>query len=266
MQLINQYAEYYGETPNTLNGTIRRIERAGRLCYNSQCSTNIEDSEKFVNKLISNGHLSVLEHSNLVTNKCKCVNGRFLHRQGGITSGNIRAWMEFMGRSDTPIRDFWMLWNDVYGPSVQTTDPLHTRISALFVTDRAVTHELVRHRDDVAYSQQSQRYVSYKDAPIDMIRQWWCDENEVEWIQALQHSADTYRLLIKNGCTPQQARSVLPNATATKIMVTTNTIEWAHIFKLRCSNAAYPQIHNLLKPIQQSLAVCGCLTLTHEAR
>ena len=251
MQLINQYAEYYGETPNTFNGTIRRIERAGRLCYNSQCSTNIEDSEKFVNKLILRGHLSVLEHSNLVTNKC--VNGRFLHRQGKITSGNIRAWMEFMGHRDMPIQNFWALWNDVYGPNIPSDDPLHTRISVLFVTDRAVTHELVRHRDDVAYSQQSQRYVSYNNAPIDMIRQWWAAENETAWMQSLQHSADTYRLLIKNGCTPQQARSVLPNATATKIMVTTNAVEWATIFKLRCSNAAYPQIHNLLKPIQQRL-------------
>ncbi len=45
----------------------------------------------------------------------------------------------------------------------------------------------------------------------------------------------------------EQAREVLPNSLKTEIVTTANLREWRHIFKLRTSKAAHPQIRDLMK-------------------
>ena len=46
----------------------------------------------------------------------------------------------------------------------------HASATLRLITDRGVTHELVRHRVGVAYSQESTRYCSYKDKDIEFIK------------------------------------------------------------------------------------------------
>jgi len=48
---------------------------------------------------------------------------------------------------------------------------------------------------------------------------------------------------------PQQARSVLPNSLKTEINVSANIREWRHIFKLRTTSAAHPQMRELMCPL-----------------
>lgn len=137
----------------------------------------------------------------------------------------------------------------------------HSSISVRIITDRAVTHELVRHRIGVAYSQESQRYVNYKnvefvlpeeftgakfnaDGLIEVLPDEW-DLYSV-WESACQTAEMKYRKLIDRGCKPQLARTVLPNSTKTEIVVTANIRAWRHIFNLRCSKKAYPQIRYLM--------------------
>jgi thymidylate synthase (FAD) len=45
---------------------------------------------------------------------------------------------------------------------------------------------------------------------------------------------------------PEQAREVLPNCVKTEIVITANLREWRHIFALRCSEAAHPQMRALM--------------------
>lgn len=45
---------------------------------------------------------------------------------------------------------------------------------------------------------------------------------------------------------PQAARSILPNSLATKLYMTANLREWRHVFKLRCSKAAHPDMRMLM--------------------
>ena len=58
-----------------------------------------------------------------------------------------------------------------------------------------------------------------------------------------------YEDLIECNWSPQQARSVLPNSLKTEIVMTANLREWMHIFKLRTSKAAHPQMKELMKPL-----------------
>ena len=55
------------------------------------------------------------------------------------------------------------------------------------------------------------------------------------------------------GCTPQEARAVLPNSLKTEIVMTANLREWRHFLKLRTSPAAHPQIREVAIPLLDEL-------------
>lgn len=126
----------------------------------------------------------------------------------------------------------------------------HLNVTARIVTNRGVTHELVRHRI-ASYSQESTRYCNYGGEDMEFIRPVWWEgasqqtRNTFSW--SLYESEWSYNELLSNGWTPQEAREVLPNALKTELVVTANLREWRHIFTLRCSKAAHPQIRELMK-------------------
>lgn len=133
----------------------------------------------------------------------------------------------------------------------------HAVASFRMITDRGVTHEVVRHRI-ASFSQESTRYCNYgKDKfgkEISVILPVWFDvplmspkENTVfmTWKDACQEAEDYYFMLLDRGQTPQQARSVLPNSLKTEIVMTANLREWLHFFTMRTSAKAHPQMREL---------------------
>ena len=68
-----------------------------------------------------------------------------------------------------------------------------------------------------------------------------------------RHAAQTYSALVDNGTTPEIARAVLPNATATTIVVSGNLREWRHALRLRTDSHAHPQIRALMTPLLAEL-------------
>lgn len=146
----------------------------------------------------------------------------------------------------------------------------HSAMTVRFVCDRGVSHELVRHRL-CAFSQESTRYCNYKGGVTFVIPPWLdIDLSELvilndeiighkrdydstaSWLDAMLSADRRYRELITaGGWTPQQARSVLPNSTKTEIVVTANFREWNHIFTLRCSGAAHPQMREIMIPLRE---------------
>ena len=125
-----------------------------------------------------------------------------------------------------------------------------------FVTNRGVTHELVRHRL-FSFAQESTRYVRY-DGKMEFIRPcWWEDSTPAQqqtWESAMQDAERYYLALLKSGWRPEQAREVLPNALKTEIVVKGNIREWRHMFALRCSKKAHPQIRALMIPLLSELS------------
>jgi thymidylate synthase (FAD) len=124
----------------------------------------------------------------------------------------------------------------------------HVSASVRFITNRGVTHELVRHRL-CSYSQESTRFVRY-DGTMEFIKPVWWDEWTPDmqrwWTESLEKAEDSYRKLLGAGVLPERAREVLPNSLKTEIVVTANVREWRHIFRLRCSTAAHPQMRQLM--------------------
>jgi thymidylate synthase (FAD) len=129
-----------------------------------------------------------------------------------------------------------------------------------FVTDRGVSHELVRHRQ-ASFCQESTRYCSYANDKFDLEitvvhpSTWntWQQWQKEEWQGAMEESEVRYMNLVQQSekpLSPQQARSVLPNSLKTEIVVRANFREWQHIFKLRCAKTAHPDIQALMTPLR----------------
>jgi len=126
---------------------------------------------------------------------------------------------------------------------------------------RSLTHELVRHRAGWGYSQLSQRYV---DESVAEYVEPDCIAGDPElhrlWLDAVAQSHQTYMKLAdklqdtfkeepdrtqRRKLARQAARSVLPNATETKIFVTANARALRHFIELRASRYAEVEIRKL---------------------
>lgn len=137
---------------------------------------------------------------------------------------------------------------------------------------RSLTHELVRHRAGFGFSQLSQRYVDESVAEYvepDIIA--GDAELHALWLDAVQHAHAAYVKLAeklnakladpaaaaaamvppnadrttRRKTARQAARSVLPNATETKIFVTANARAIRHFLEQRGSAFAEPEIRKL---------------------
>jgi len=129
----------------------------------------------------------------------------------------------------------------------------HFNITVKFICDRGVSHEIVRHRL-ASYCQESTRYCNYaKDdfgSEIAVIKPCFLDENSPAyfyWDAACRKAECSYFEMLDFGCTPQEARSVLPNSLKTEVVMTANLREWRHFFKLRTAPAAHPQMREVAK-------------------
>lgn len=99
---------------------------------------------------------------------------------------------------------------------------------------RACTHQLVRHRI-ASYSQQSQRYVKLEEIEFVLPRSIMYNTRASEaFREALERCQGCYRDLLKEGIPAEDARYILPQATASKIVVTMNARELMTFFELRC--------------------------------
>lgn len=67
------------------------------------------------------------------------------------------------------------------------------------------------------------------------------------WEAAMEDAEIAYKFLISKGKSAQQAREVLPNSTACRIIMKANLREWRHFFTLRCAKTAYPAMRDLAK-------------------
>lgn len=110
---------------------------------------------------------------------------------------------------------------------------------------RACSHQLVRHRI-ASYSQESQRYVDMS-APEFVVPPSVAESAEarVIWDGYLAQVGEVYRQLRALGVRKEDARFVLPNATATRIIVTMNFRALRHFFQVRCDKAAQWEIRAL---------------------
>lgn len=210
------------DLPADAREIYRKIERAGRTCYKSEDKITDESAEKFVRAMVKNHHEAMLEHASM---------------------------------------------------------------TVVFTVDRGISHELVRHRV-ASFAQESTRYCNYSgdkfgneitvimpcffdDIPIARKQGIvdYCDgilkdlpgedmtNHErafVDWYWACGQCENAYFRMLVNGCTPQEARDILPTSVKTEVVVTANMREWRHMLKLRAAGttgAPHPQMAEVMRPL-----------------
>ena len=190
------------EILSTFKGLLERIELAGRTCYKSEHRITQDSADKFVRMLCKNGHESVLEHAS---------------------------------------------------------------VTVKIIGSRDMSHQLVRHRLG-SYSQTSQRFVAYKNG-IEFIcpesigvprgtyyigsgesgYKFYQDAEKTKewvffgvlthrWMQGRASDYSEYLSYLEHKVKPEDARSVLPNATKTEVVTTFNLRQWRHVFRERALN------------------------------
>ena len=161
----------------------------------------------------------------------------------------------------------------------------HVSATVRLITSRGVSHEFVRHRIGIVFSQESTRFVSYGGKGINVIQPSWISDERLThvlatmqamkngeydcnldlndenydvfiWLRAMEDAERHYQNLINKGLAPQFARGVLPTDLKTELVVTANFREWRHIFNLRVlgvTGSPHPDIKNLLQPLLENL-------------
>src|SRR4051794_29369568 len=120
---------------------------------------------------------------------------------------------------------------------------------------RTLSHQLVRHRAGVAFDQQSQRYVSYKQ-PAYMVPGSIADaEDSVRdrFLDEMQGSLSFYEDLLEAGIPGEDARFVMPNATRTNLVMTANLRALIHMSGLRLCTMAQWEIRRLFQLIRHEI-------------
>ena len=208
-------------TPIDREDILKRIEYAARTCYASQDKITENSASKFVENIIMKGHLSVVEHQS---------------------------------------------------------------ITVKIVTDRAMLAELTRHRL-CSFSVQSQRYCNYNKKGLVFIKPLWVDvplgkykntspseyvtcfrvngsdiyfDDDIAqhciFLNNLDFICISYQMLVGDQkLKPEEARDILPNCTATEIVMTANLREWIHILKLRTDKSSHPQMRELMSGLFEEL-------------
>ena len=264
MKLINQSYEICKTHGYTLQDVYKDIERAARVSYKSEDKITDDSAEKMVQRLISMKHYSPLEFGTIYLK---------------ITLDPIRNIYSALKYENNPFSAITIAkdstryittnyrviienhWEDDLQYMCAPTKYHQRRTTVKFITNRAVSHELVRHRS-MSFMQESQRYVAYdKDKfgnELTFIKPAWkqpeLDEQTNETVlthQLFANIEDTYMKLRSLGLTPQQARIVLPNATKTELYMCGFDKDWEHFFDLRDKTHVDPQMYDLVHPLHE---------------
>lgn len=246
----------------------KMIELAGRTCYKSEDKITEDSAKEFVDRMIKLGHGAMLEHGTIYltldgedSNLRKIPSNPYtkmnLVPYEVLTEGNYI--ISYKAYITTNLRV--LVENDLKELlcyQVEPTEHHEKRITAKFICDRGVSHEFVRHRV-FSFAQESQRYCAYNkdkfNSEITIVKPHWWNEQDSDaaslYIRTWKHAEYSYITLLENGIKPQDARSVLPNATKTELVMTGFESDWEHFFELRCSGAAHPDAKKLADELRE---------------
>src|SRR5438552_2244750 len=138
---------------------------------------------------------------------------------------------------------------------------------------RSCSHELVRHRAGFGYSQLSQRYVDESHAAFVVPPAILGDATlEAEWEREVADAQAAYVRAVdallerhawvndkvhRRKVAREAARSVLPNATEVKIVVSGNARAWRTMLELRCGEGAELEIRRMAVACLRTLREAG---------
>ena len=275
MKIIQPNAIELKQQPG-LDGMFKHIELCGRTCYKSEDRITEDSCYKFVDMLRKHAHGAMLEHGTVyltIPNYLRLLIDRKdkFNKSFDVLKNNQYTRINNVIAEDDDVRNCFSYITTNYRVIVENdledfmekyqsecTKYHYKRRTFKITCNRGVSHEFVRHRV-FSFAQESQRYVNYsKDKfgkEIKVIKPIFFNNenslNYIHWKSSCEDSESRYFCLLNNGATPQEARDVLPNATATELIMTGFESDWDHFFNLRCARDAHPQAQEIANMIRE---------------
>ena len=265
MKLIKQSFQFVNQKGFTLKDIYKHIEYCARISYKSQDKITDISYEKFVNMLKSRGHdrplefgtvhlkmsspqfdaLQMLLIKNKVYNDCWIKYNVIDTEKESICyiTTNYRYYMELC-KYDRGVSEYLDFSDSPFYPK---------RYTIHMILDRGVMDEFRTHVG-LSHLAESTRYCNYsKDKfgnELTFIQPCW-DIRGSNYIDFLQHAEWGYFRMLKNGWTPQQARSVLPLGIKSELISCGFKDAWENFFKRRDAPDAHPMAQEIANPMHK---------------
>lgn len=175
-----------------------------------------------------------------------------------VFAGFRRCYSAEEGPEISPVGIFDTLEAEAFIRKMRKTpheSPLeHAALTFHLTMSRSASHQLVRHRL-ASYSQQSQRYVKMDDLPV-IIPATYGDATSparARILEALRTIEWTYQQTLKEDIPAEDARAILPNCVATRVVMTMNFRSLIHFFEERLCTRAQWEIREVA---EQMLKIC----------
>lgn len=266
MKLIKQSFEFINQTDFSLVGIKKHIERCARVSYKSENKITDTSYEKFVNMLESRGHDRPLEfgtvYLTLRGDDTDALRNIFIYAENPWTKirkqvikaeydPNIRVILYYVTTNYRVIVENHLEEDLKY--LCEPTEYHYKRYTVHMILDRGVMDEFRTHVG-LSHLAESTRYCNYsKDKfgnELTFIQPCW-DIRGTNYIDFLQHAEWGYFRMLKNGWTPQQARSVLPLGIKSELISCGFKDAWENFFKRRDAPDAHPMAQEIAKPMHQ---------------
>ena len=275
MKLINQSFKFINQTDFSLVGIKKHIERCARVSYKSEDKITDISYKKFVSMLKSREHDRPLEFGTVhlkmyISDFHKlrdtlCINNIWnnqwikYHYAGNITyvTTNYRYYLDII-KYIPNVKEYFTEEDNEYYPK---------RYTVHMILDRGVMDEFRTHVG-LSHLAESTRYCNYsKDKfgnEITFIKPCWLnlptdyavysgDNDSDYFIQALEDAENWYLSLLKEGWTPQQARSVLPLGIKSELISCGFEDAWTNFMRRRSPKYGDPGAHPMAAEIADKL-------------
>lgn len=281
MKLIDQSIEIWNQDDMTYTG---HIERCGRVCYQSDHLVKEGSDVKFTERIMNNGHTSVIEHyfvgfkiptvaNEEMIEQIKEDHYLFIYYRNNYeveVYGNLRAWFNFIYKYPFNYRlrsTFGKLFpviltdkSDLAPYHRITLSGQSKPITVSIITNRAIANELVRHRT-MSYSQTSTRYCNFSNdkfnSELEFVRSADWDEipsREKAKIKDLFRRIEV--LYNASERKPQHNRDSLPLQLKTQLIMSGTQLMWQDVHRQRSSPAAHPMVRELMEMIMEKVDIC----------
>lgn len=266
MKLIKQSFEFINQTDFSLVGIKKHIERCARVSYKSENKITDTSYEKFVNMLESRGHDRPLEfgtvYLTLRGDDTDALRNIFIYAENPWTKirkqvikaeydPNIRVVLNYVTTNYRVIVENHLEEDLKY--LCEPTEYHYKRYTVHMILDRGVIDEFRTHVG-LSHLAESTRYCNYsKDKfgnELTFIQPCW-DIRGSNYIDFLQHAEWGYFRMLKNGWTPQQARSVLPLGIKSELISCGFKDAWENFFKRRDAPDAHPMAQEIANPMHK---------------
>lgn len=221
------------DDPKSIAAVYQSIEESGRTCYQSEAAMTEESGEKFVRMMVKNGHDAMLEHAYM---KVKFIVDR------GISHELVRHRLCSFAQESTRYCNYT---KGKFGNEITVIEPC-------FYSDipedlKTMVRDYIR-----GWTRPIETGLFNTVPTIKMALYYDLLIRYSNWYTACIAAQRAYMDMLKNGATPEEARSVLPTSLKTEIVITANMREWRHMFKLRAAGETgkpHPQMLEVMVPL-----------------